>query len=132
MPFQKGNKISTGRPKGTPNKITSEIRDKIQVLVSGTIDSLDVSTFTHMEKIKLLQVLCHYILPKLQSADYQIGTSDMPSAVSIKFIDNSGKDISDQHQKDIEHMRNMDQNDRGLAMDMHNILRGDESKCIIN
>ena len=121
-----------GRQKGTPNKITSEIRDRISVLVSGTIDSIDISTFTKMEKIKLLQVLCQYIIPKLQSADYQIGTPDMPSAVSIKFIDNSGKDISDQYSNEIENMRNMDQNDRGLAMDMHNILRGDESKCIIN
>jgi len=121
-----------GRQKGTPNKITSEIRDRISVLVSGTMDSIDISTFTKMEKIKLLQVLCQYIIPKLQSADYQIGTPDMPSAVSIKFIDNSGKDISDQYNNEIENMRNMDQNDRGLAMDMHNILRGDESKCIIN
>ena len=121
-----------GRQKGTPNKITSEIRDKISVLVSGTIDSIDISTFTKMEKIKLLQVLCQYIIPKLQSADYQIGTPDMPSAVSIKFIDNNGVDISDQHKEDIEHMRNMDENDRGLAQDMHNILRGDESKCLIN
>tara|TARA_B100001989_G_C24325545_1_gene357302 strand:+ start:479 stop:649 length:171 start_codon:yes stop_codon:yes gene_type:complete len=56
----------------------------------------------------------------------------MPSAVSIKFIDNSGKDISDQYNNEIENMRNMDQNDRGLAMDMHNLIRGDESKCIIN
>ena len=121
-----------GRQKGTPNKITSEIRDKIQVLISGTMDSIDISTFTKMEKIKLLQVLCQYIIPKLQSADYQIGTPDMPSAVSIKFIDNSGKDISDQYNNEIENMRNMDQNDRGLAMNMHNILRGDESKCIVN
>ena len=121
-----------GRQKGTPNKITSEIRDKIQVLVSGTMDSLDVSTFTHMEKIKLLQVLCQYIIPKLQSANYQIGTPDMPSAVSIKFIDNNGVDISDQHKDEIEHMRTLDENDRGLAMDMHNIIRGDESKIVIN
>ena len=121
-----------GRQKGTPNKITSEIRDRISVLVSGTMDSIDISTFTKMEKIKLLQVLCQYIIPKLQSADYQIGTPDMPSAVSIKFIDNSGKDISDQYNNEIENMRNMDQNDRGLAMDMHNLIRGDESKCIIN
>tara|TARA_S200000501_G_C20543259_1_gene621085 strand:- start:38 stop:172 length:135 start_codon:yes stop_codon:yes gene_type:complete len=35
-----------GRQKGTPNKITSEIRDKIQVLISGTIDSLDITKFT--------------------------------------------------------------------------------------
>ena len=121
-----------GRQKGTPNKITSEIRDRISVLVSGTMNSIDISTFTKMEKIKLLQVLCQYIIPKLQSADYQIGTPDMPSAVSIKFIDNNGVDISDQHKDEIEHMRTLDENDRGLAMDMHNIIRGDESKCIVN
>ena len=28
-------------------------------------------------------------------------------------------------------MKNSDETDRGLAMDMHNLLRGDESKCIV-
>ena len=121
-----------GRQKGTPNKITSEIRDKISILVSGTIDSIDINTLTHYHKVKLLNSLCQYVIPKLQSTDYQIGTPDMPSAVSIKFIDNSGKDISDQYNNEIENMRAMDEDDRGLAMDMHNIIRGDESKCIIN
>ena len=125
-------KKTGGRQKGTPNKITSEIRDKISILVSGTIDSIDINTLTHYQKVKLLNSLCQYVIPKLQSADYHIGTGDMPSQVNIKFIDNSGKDISDQYNNEIENMRNMDQNDRGLAMDMHNILRGDESKCIIN
>ena len=121
-----------GRKKGVPNKITSEIRDKISILVSGTIDSIDINTLTHYQKVKLLNSLCQYVIPKLQSADYQIGTPDMPSAVSIKFIDNNGVDISDQHKEEIENMRNMDENDRGLAMDMHNIIRGDESKIVIN
>lgn len=125
-------KKTGGRQKGTPNKITSEIRDKISILVSGTIDSIDINTLTHYQKVKLLNSLCQYVIPKLQSADYQIGTSDMPSQVNIKFIDNSGKDISDQHKEEIENMRNMDENDRGLAMDMHNIIRGDESKIVIN
>ena len=73
-----------------------------------------------------------YVIPKLQSADYQIGTPDMPSAVSIRFIDNDGKDISDQHKEEIEQIKTLDETDRGLRADMHNILRGDESKCIIN
>jgi hypothetical protein len=122
-----------GRKKGVPNKITSEIRDKIQVLISGTMDSIDISTFTKMEKIKLLQVLCQYIIPKLQSADFQIGSPDRPSAVHIKFMDNNGNDISDQKKKDIEHLeklREVDENDYGLAVDMHNIIYGDEEKII--
>ena len=125
-------KKTGGRQKGTPNKIKSEIRDKISILVNGTIDSIDINTLTHYQKVKLLNSLCQYVIPKLQATDFQLGSTDSPSAVTIKFIDNNGVDISDQHQKDIEHMRNMDANDRGLAMDMHNILRGDESKCIIN
>ena len=36
-------KKTGGRQKGTPNKITSEIRDKISILVSGTIDSIDIN-----------------------------------------------------------------------------------------
>ena len=120
------------RPKGTPNKITSEIRDKISVLISGTIDSIDVSTLTHFQKVKLLNALVQYVVPKLQSADYQIGSPEGQSAVTIKFVDSDGKDISNQHKDEIEQIRTLDETDRGLRADMHNILRGDESKCIIN
>ena len=121
-----------GRQKGTPNKITSEIRDKISILIRGTIDSIDISTLTHFEKVKLLNALVQYVVPKLQSADYQIGMSDAPSQVNIRFIDNDGKDISDQHKEEIEQIRTLDETDRGLRMDMHNLLRGDESKIVIN
>ena len=125
-------KKTGGRQKGTPNKIKSEIRDKISILVNGTIDSIDINTLTHYQKVKLLNSLCQYVIPKLQSADYQIGTSDMPSQVNIRFIDNDGNDISDQHKEEIEQIRTLDETDRGLRADMHNIIRGDESKCIIN
>ena len=54
------------------------------------------------------------------------------SQVSIRFIDNDGTDISVQQKEEIEQIRTLDETDRGLRSDMHNILRGDESKCIIN
>jgi hypothetical protein len=50
-------KKTGGRKMGTPNKITSEIRDKISILIKGTVDSIDVSTLTHFEKVKLLNAL---------------------------------------------------------------------------
>jgi len=111
-----------GRTKGTPNKLTSEIRDKISVLISGTMDSLDISKFNRIEKIKLLQVLCQYILPKLQSADYNIGSPEGESAVSIQFIDSKGNDISAEKQDEIKHLKTLDQNDLGLAQDMNRIF----------
>ena len=115
-----------GRQKGTPNKITSDIRDKISVLVSGTMDSIDISTFTKMEKIKLLQVLCQYIIPKLASADYSIGSPDEETAVTIKFVDSLGNEISHKKQDEIKHLQTLDENDLGLAQDMNKIIWGDK------
>ena len=111
-----------GRKKGTPNKITSEIRDQISVLISGTISSIDVTTLTQVEKVKLLGALCHYVLPRLKSADYQIGTPEGQSAVTIQFVDSNGKDISDQKQDEIKHLQTLDENDLGLAQDMNRIF----------
>ena len=111
-----------GRQKGTPNKITSEIRDKISILIKGTVDSIDVSTLTHFEKVKLLNALVQYVVPKLQSADYQIGTPEGQGAVTIQFVDSSGKDISDQKQDEIKHLQTLDENDLGLAHDFNKIF----------
>ena len=111
-----------GRQKGTPNKITSEIRDKISVLISGTVDSIDVTTLTHFEKIKLLNALCQYVVPKLKSADYQIGTPEGESAISIQFVDSKGIDISDEKQDEIKHLQTLDENDLGLASDLNRIF----------
>ena len=114
-----------GRAKGTPNKLTTEMRDKIKLLVSGTMDSIDIATFTKMEKIKLLQVLCQYIIPKLQSADYQIGSPpDGQSAVTIQFVDSSGNNISEMKSKEIRQLSQLDTDDLGLAQDMNKIFNG--------
>ena len=34
------------RPKGSPNKITSEVRSKLQDLLDDLIDSLDINEWT--------------------------------------------------------------------------------------
>ena len=115
-------KKTGGRVAGTPNKITSEIRDKISILISGTIDTIDVTTLTHFEKVKLLNALVQYVVPKLQSADYQIGTPEGQGAVTIQFVDSNGKDISDQKQDEIKHLQTLDENDLGLAHDFNKIF----------
>ena len=114
-----------GRKKGTPNKLTTEIKDKISVLLSGTMDSIDISTFTQTEKIKLIQVLCNYIVPKLQSADYNIGSpADGQSAVTIQFVDSAGNNISEMKSKEIRQLSQLDTDDLGLAQDMNKIFNG--------
>ena len=111
-----------GRVAGTPNKLTTEIRDKISVILQGTLDSIDISTFNRMEKIKLIQVLCQYIVPKLQSADFQIGSPEGQSAVTIQFVDSLGNDLSDKKQDEIKHLQTLDKDDLGLAHDFNKIF----------
>ena len=42
MPFIKGNTLSTGRPKGSLNKDNSDIIKKLDDILTGFIDNVDV------------------------------------------------------------------------------------------
>ena len=99
-----------------------------------------VISFTYSKKalaIKNNEILEKTLMPLALSYDHRVinGVDAGEFMQEVKKLMEdylSGKDISDQYNNEIENMRNMDQNDRGLAMDMHNLIRGDESKCIIN
>jgi hypothetical protein len=54
------------RPKGSPNKITSEVRSKPQYLLDDLIDSLDLNELDANQRIKMLQIVLQYTLPKLK------------------------------------------------------------------
>ena len=66
-----------GRQAGTPNKLTAKVRDKIGEIIDITLESIDIGEFTKMEKIKLLQVLCQYSLPKKREVFNDV-TEDVP------------------------------------------------------
>ena len=56
------------RPKGSQNKVTTEVKDKLQRLIDEVVDSIDVNSITTAEKLKLLQLSLHYVIPKLRSS----------------------------------------------------------------
>ena len=45
-----------GRPAGGPNKITSELKEKLQLLIDDLIASLDVKQLDANQRIKMLQI----------------------------------------------------------------------------
>ena len=55
-----------GRKKGTPNKISSQVKEKLSQIINETIDTLDISEMNSNQKIKLLQIGLQYIVPKSQ------------------------------------------------------------------
>ena len=55
------------RPKGSQNKITSEVKDKLQLLIDELIESLEINKLDTNQRIKMLQIALQYTLPRLKS-----------------------------------------------------------------
>ena len=45
-----------GRIAGVPNKITSEVKQKLQLLIDDLIASLDINELDANQRIKMLQI----------------------------------------------------------------------------
>ena len=65
------------RPKGSPNKITSEVKEKLQLLIDDLIDSLNVNKLDANQRIKMLQIALQYILPKMKHNAIEVN-EDLP------------------------------------------------------
>ena len=54
-----------GRGTGVQNKITKEVKEKLQVLIDKTVDELTTANLSVSHKLKLLELALNYTLPKL-------------------------------------------------------------------
>jgi len=66
-----------GRIAGQPNKITSEVKDKLQLLIDDLIASLNVNELDANQRIKMLQIALQYTLPRMKQATYEV-SEDVP------------------------------------------------------
>jgi hypothetical protein len=57
------------RPKGSKNKITREVKERLQNLIDEVMNRIDVDAMNTDQKLKLLQLSLHYVLPKLRSTE---------------------------------------------------------------
>ena len=57
------------RPKGSTNKITTEVKEQLQSLIDEVVNSIDVNSMDTNQKLKLLQLSLHYVIPKLRSTE---------------------------------------------------------------
>ena len=60
-----------GRKKGTPNKLTAEVKKKVQSLLDGAIDSIDLTECTIAERIRLIEIGLRYTLPTMKQIENQ-------------------------------------------------------------
>ena len=71
-----------GRQQGTPNKISAKIKDRLGDIIEQTLDSIEINEFSRIGKIKLLQALCHYVIPK-QKQVYNDIVEDVPLFIEV-------------------------------------------------
>ena len=75
--FQKGE---GGRPKGTPNRITAELREWISQFIDQNKEQIqaDWITLEPKDRIVLFEKLLKYALPTLQASSIDLGFEKLP------------------------------------------------------
>ena len=57
------------RPKGSPNKLTAEIKQKLSEVIMDAMSTIDIDSMTQNEKLKLIQIGLTYVVPKLKHTE---------------------------------------------------------------
>ena len=90
MGIQKGlSGNPNGRPKGTPNKVTANLRAKINEIVDKQVDLInaDLEALEPKERLMIVEKFLSYCLPKLQAQSFEIDFQNL-SDQQLDFIIN--------------------------------------------
>jgi hypothetical protein len=80
-----------GRVKGTPNKISSEVKEKLQVLIDKTVDELTIANLSVSHKLKLLELALNYTLPKIAHTYKEVDNKQ--KSFRVEYVSNVGENI---------------------------------------
>jgi hypothetical protein len=76
------------RPKGSPNKLTSEIKERLSQVIMDTMSTIDIDSMTQNERLKLIQIGLTYVVPKLKHTEER---EEEPRNFQIEIIDSLSK-----------------------------------------
>ena len=82
------------RPKGSPNKITAEIKEKLSQVIMDAMSTIDIDSMTQNEKLKLIQIGLTYVIPRLKQVEDV--SDEMPTNFQIEIIDSLSKYSNDE------------------------------------
>jgi ATP-dependent Lon protease len=77
------------RPKGSPNKITAEIKERLSQVIMDAMSSIDIDSMTQNEKLKLIQIGLTYVIPRLKQVESI--EEEEPRKFEIEIIDSLSK-----------------------------------------
>ena len=73
------------RPKGSPNKLTSEIKERLSQVIMDAMSTIDIDSMTQNERLKLIQIGLQYVVPRLKHTE-EI-KEEFPTEFQIEIID---------------------------------------------
>ena len=84
-----------GRPKGSPNKLTKDIKERLSQVIMNAMSTIDIDSMTQNERLKLIQIGLTYVVPKLKHTEereeeprqFQIEVITSRSQLSDKELD---------------------------------------------
>ena len=82
------------RPKGSPNKITAEIKERLSQVIMDAMSSIDIDLMTQNEKLKLIQIGLTYVIPRIKQVEDV--SDEMPTNFQIEIIDSLSKYSDDE------------------------------------
>jgi len=77
------------RPKGSPNKLTSEIKERLSQVLMDAMSTIDIDSMTQNERLKLIQIGLTYVVPRLKHTEET--KEEFPTEFQIEIIDSLSK-----------------------------------------
>ena len=114
-----------GRKKGTPNKITTLVKENISKYITDCLNSIDIDSLDDSDKIRLTLGMMHYVIPKRKPIE-EVKPVE-PRRIEMVIVDSIGREYNEVTKKfeDIKPaMEKLDDNDYGLHKDLDNIING--------
>jgi hypothetical protein len=78
-----------GRAKGTPNKLTSEVRKIISDSLTPTLENLqnDLNSLSTKDRLDIVAKLLNFVLPKLKETDINtISDNQQPNEIIVNIV----------------------------------------------
>ena len=73
------------RPRGSKNKVTTEVKNKLQGVMDNVVSTLDIDNMTTDQKLKMLQIGLQYLLPRLKHTTEE-SSEDKPLFIDVEVI----------------------------------------------
>lgn len=78
-----------GRVKGTPNKLTSEVRKIISDALTPTLENLqnELNSLSTKDRLDIVAKLLNFVLPKLKETDINtISNNQQPNEIIVNIV----------------------------------------------